>query len=393
MSFVERSPAELIAAGTAALNDGRPAEAAELFARAAALRPGDARLAYQLGLARHRAHGPEAALAAFRAAEAVAGRMRGDAAAPDLAMDLADGATSPATFRALVAMPHHCRADRREKVTRKARALERVLDRLCELYSPRSWTLDGAHCGQPANAQTSTDLDVVILTTGEDHALDQLEIDASLFQHQPTGAEPEGLGYEAHRLIWETAGRYDFVLYLEDDVLLTDPDMFHKLRWFNQTFGSDYCLHPRAFESTLRDGSGRVYVRGEAGDEDVEAVARAHFKAGEDPLVGWYAGRSLRFVAPDALYAGCFALSGEQALMWCDSPHFMDGDMSYGGPRRSAAGLGLAKCFDLRQPHADDAGFFHVRRQGDFQLRQHQAHAVGARAAQAVAALSDPTRR
>ena len=73
--------------------------------------------------------------------------------------------------------------------------------------------------------------------------------------------DPRLLGFEAQRVLLEaahaaeTAGEpFDYIAFLEDDILLTDADFFLKLRCFNRAFGDQYLLMPNRIETMEHHG-------------------------------------------------------------------------------------------------------------------------------------------
>ena len=83
--------------------------------------------------------------------------------------------------------------------------------------------------------------------------------------------DPRLLGFEAQRVLFEaspaaeTAGEpFDYIAFLEDDILLTDADFFLKLRCFNRAFGDQYLLMPNRIETMERQGQlRRFYIDGD----------------------------------------------------------------------------------------------------------------------------------
>jgi hypothetical protein len=58
--------------------------------------------------------------------------------------------------------------------------------------------------------------------------------------------------------------------------------------------------------------------------------------------------------------AGCFFLNDEQLSILVDSPHFLDGDVSYLSPLDSAVTLSVMKTFRIYKPALDQAWFLEV---------------------------------
>ena len=62
----------------------------------------------------------------------------------------------------------------------------------------------------------------------------------------------------------ESMGKpYDYIAYLEDDIIINDADFFLKLRLFNRTFGNQYLLMPNRIETLEVSGQlRRFYIDG-----------------------------------------------------------------------------------------------------------------------------------
>ena len=166
--------------------------------------------------------------------------------------------------------------------------------------------------------------------------------------------DPRLLGFEAQRVLLEafhaaeTAGEpFDYVAFLEDDILLTDADFFLKLRCFNQAFGDHYLLMPNRIETMERQGQlRRFYIDGDYNP----AASEAYRHSTEQLLCFPHLGEMVRFEQPSNLHSGCFFLNRAQARTYAGSGHAAAIDTSFHGPLESAATLGMLKTFQLMKP-------------------------------------------
>jgi len=118
-----------------------------------------------------------------------------------------------------------------------------------------------------ANTDEAHHLDVVICTTGEHHLLSRLALSSEFYRHQPTKAKPPLLGFECHAVLRDGLGNYDYYCYVEDDVLVYDPLLFVKLKWFTDWAGNatmSFSTFTRSLFPTAPASSGRSVVSARA---------------------------------------------------------------------------------------------------------------------------------
>ena len=103
----------------------------------------------------------------------------------------------------------------------------------------------------------------------------------------------------------ETAGEpFDYIAYMEDDILLTDADFFLKLRYFNRAFGDQYLLMPNRIETLEQQGQlRRFYI-----DGDYNPAASAAYRRSSDQVLCFpHLGEMVRFEQPSNLHSGSFS--------------------------------------------------------------------------------------
>jgi hypothetical protein len=208
-----------------------------------------------------------------------------------------------------------------------------------------------------ANADFSTQIDVVICTTQGKHLIAELGIPHQLYHHQPTDAEPMLLGFACHQVLRSQLGNYDWYCYLEDDILINDPLFFSKMEWFMSLYGEDVVLAPHRFERSATEPAHKMYVDGSVRPDftnpwqDVED--RRELEA--DTM-----GLKLKFERwPNPNWGG-FCLSSLQMEKWSKQPYFLDRDCSFAGSIESACNLGIIKTFRQYKPSPKCASFFEV---------------------------------
>ena len=180
--------------------------------------------------------------------------------------------------------------------------------------------------------------------------------------------DPRLLGFEAQRVLLEAfhaaeiAGEpFDYIAFLEDDILLTDADFFLKLRCFNRAFGDQYLLMPNRIETMECQGQlRRFYIDGnynpaasEAYRQSLGPVALLSIILGK-----WCVSSNLR----TSIQVVFFSTASKREIRWkwpCCSNRYQ-----FHGPLESAATLGMLKTFQLMKPAPENGRFLTVEHGG-----------------------------
>lgn len=220
---------------------------------------------------------------------------------------------------------------------------------------------------QPANTRLKTLLHVVVCTTGGRHLLDGSGVAPEFYHHHQTRAEPMHLGFECHKVLRDRWGNYDYYGYLEDDLIVHDPSLFLKLRWFERLAGTDALLLPNRYEGGTEPLVNKAYV-----DGDLAERATAAFQDVRDrpEISGSWLDVPVVFRRPLNPHSGCFFLTGEQLGHWMKQPYFLNGDTSFIGPLESAATLGIQKAFRIYKPAAENGSFLEIEHAGSGFLKK-----------------------
>lgn len=268
-------------------------------------------------------------------------------------------------MRALIAIPHYYEPSGDQAhgslgpdAQQRVWALMQCLRSLWGVFGgpQEMWARRGERLA-PGPANQGHTLDVVICTTGERHLLDQIVVPAALYRRQATEAQPTLLGFECHAVLAAQVGRYDFYCYLEDDLLLHDPQFFAKLTWFNALAGDDCVLQPNRFEFVYTPQQiKKVYIDFEFADGRGESATQR--------ITAPYLGEEIAWRRASNPHAGCFFLNDRQMAHWASQPTFRDRDASFVGPLESAASLGLARTFQVYKPAPGNANFLELQHYG-----------------------------
>jgi glycosyltransferase involved in cell wall biosynthesis len=274
-------------------------------------------------------------------------------------------------MRVLFALPHYfhtepgnsarhgsLRADPRPRL----RALANGLVGIQQTFGPRQCAIDIARRAvAPANRPVGS-ADVIVCTTGGRHLLDRLPLDSRYFTHRPTDADPRLLGFECHAALRDRlSDGYDYYCYLEDDLLIRDPQFFAKLRWFDRTFGAGALLVPNRYEVGRGRRVDKIYV-----DGPIRPRATAAY---QDPtevpsLEAEVLGAGVAFERTTNPHSGGFFLTHGQMTAWAAKPYFLDRDTGFVGPLESAATLGVMRTFRVYKPAATNASFLELEHAG-----------------------------
>jgi hypothetical protein len=214
---------------------------------------------------------------------------------------------------------------------------------------------------ESANAPIAAEVHVVVCTTGGRHLLEAAALDPALYHHHPTPAEPEWLGLECRAVLRDRWGNYDWYGYLEDDLIVHDPWLFAKLRWFIDQAGRDRLLLPNRFERGNHPLVTKAYIDGDL----AEQVVAPHQDVRETrELTGTALGVPVTFRRPLNPHSGCYFLDAEQMAAFARRPDFLAKDAAFVGPLESAATLGVMRTFKLYKPAPTNASFLEIEHAG-----------------------------
>lgn len=210
--------------------------------------------------------------------------------------------------------------------------------------------------GMVVRRSTGCSIDVVLAVHGDHHLAGAIDAPDRVEVVHFDNRHPKLLGFGCHELMAKRRGAYDFYVFLEDDLVISDPDFFTKQRWFRDVFGPEAgLLQPNRYE--IGPKATRVYVDGDLPDR----VLRRDLPSGEPHLTSAWLGRPLRFDRRNNPLSGCFVLSAAQLDRWVADPVFLDFDQSFIGTLESAQILGPLKLFPVYKPAFVNPTFLEVR--------------------------------
>jgi len=179
--------------------------------------------------------------------------------------------------------------------------------------------------------------------------------------------DPMFIEFYVQDLFLARKDRFDWFLFLEDDIQLVDPCFLEKIDEFNRLAGDPSALLvPHRFE--LDEGR-KHYV-----DRDFRNAAWGHAdgRNAEDVVnrlttlscESAFAGRKVFFAEFTNPHAACYCLTRSQLERWVRTGRTWHGKVSWIGPLESAATGSLFECFDLYKPHPANKWYLEVRHAG-----------------------------
>jgi hypothetical protein len=271
-------------------------------------------------------------------------------------------------MKILVTIPHFFRTQENAKYGSqrnpepRIQALTSSILSLQQLFGkPQLMIKVGERIAIPANNLQSTNIDIFICTTGDNHLIEKIPLSQDLFKHYKTNAEPLLLGFECHEILQKNIDKYDYYCYLEDDIIIRDAQFFTKLNWFNLVTDYQKLLQPNRYEVGLNQYTGKCYVDGDL----LPRVTAPFQNVNDEPeLKGQVMNNPVIFRRALNPHSGCFFLNNEQMKYWAEKEYFLDKDTNFIGALESIATLGIMKTFKLYKPAPESADFLEVHHWG-----------------------------
>ncbi len=248
-------------------------------------------------------------------------------------------------------------------------ALRQLIIQLHQLFGEPAAVLNHMDRKVEAVADGGGRLDIRICIEEPNHLINDLtNLKPGFTAVSCKPSDPLLLGFCCHQVLAEAWAEacaagipYDYVCYLEDDILITDADFFLKLRMFNNAFGDAYLLMPNRLETAEHLAQvRRFYIDGNYNP----AATSSYRKSGDRVLALNHLGEMVQFEQPSNLHSGCFFLNRSQAAVYFASEQSRIIDTGFHGPLESAATLGMLKTFQLMKPSLTNGRFLSVQHAG-----------------------------
>lgn len=271
-------------------------------------------------------------------------------------------------MKILVVMPHYYYAQsegarfrslRPSALEPRTRMLEEVVGRLQLYFGGKAFgAIHDKKSFIPIEGVDQIDLRIV--TVKDRHLLTYARIPAESFTHVQVDIDPLTLGFHAHTILQENAGKYDYYVYLEDDILIEDPDLFLKIGYLNraatQAGITNALFQPQRYESALGLGAREKQLY-----NAIVMDYQTELRASERVLAAEYLGRRVHFEVTTLPHAGCFFLNEQQLNTLVGKENFGHLDRMWVTPLDTAATYAIGMNFKVYKPVLSDYLFLAVR--------------------------------
>lgn len=237
--------------------------------------------------------------------------------------------------RVMVSIPHITsieEAKDREKAVVKIERLKNTIDGILSSL---------AHC----------DLTIVISTLPGRHItayLPEYQINCISVKEEPE-CDPMYVEFRIQDEFMEKLDEFDWFLFIEDDIILSDSFILEKLEKFNLKFGDGRSvLFPNRYEmweSTKR----YIDLTIMNSDKIWNGISTVEIEG-------------VKFAECANPHAALYCLSKHQMKIWSESEReWKNKVFAFGGPLEAAATYSLLECFSLYKPHPSNLHFFEVK--------------------------------
>lgn len=214
--------------------------------------------------------------------------------------------------------------------------------------------------------QTSdgVDLKILVFTPQEANLIDALPVDKNITIIQTKTDDFKKIPIFASRYLLENCDDYDLIAYIEDDILIQDPDLFLKIEYLVSQTSPNYAFIPHRCEHI--PGRGDVILSGDpdGGRPDL------FWDTGEKLTVPWPLGSRIFYRATNP-HSGCYFLTRLQAQKVRDFWNSKNWKMlwSIAGPLENAASGMLIPVLKVMKPIPEHYRFLMVRHQDNLWQR------------------------
>ena len=251
----------------------------------------------------------------------------------------------------------------------KQEALRRATIENLNRHSQRHWIHASLGKAKPVvtreqSTSDGVDLTIQLYTPPSASLADTLPMDPNLQLIDPGVDDFTQVPKVSSRCALELAEHYDIVGYMEDDLLIEDPNFFEKLHYLHRTVPDIFAFLPHRCEHI--PGNGDVILSGDpdGGRNDL------FWATGETIEVPWPT-TNKKFYRATNPHSGCFFLSQKQALrvraFWEEMQWSSDFVLS--GPLEQAGSGLLLPVLKLMKPVVEHYRFLMIRHQDELWKR------------------------
>lgn len=202
------------------------------------------------------------------------------------------------------------------------------------------------------------DLKILIFTPPEANLIEALPIDPNLTILKTKLEDFQQIPLSASRYLLENCDDYDLIAYIEDDIVIQDPEFFLKIKYLVEQTNDNYAFIPHRCEHI--PGKGDVILSGDpdGGRPDL------FWDTGEKLVISWPLG-SRTFYRATNPHSGCYFLTRPQAQKVRDFWVYKNWKLLWtlAGPLESAASGMLLPILKVMKPIPEHYRFLMVRHQ------------------------------
>jgi len=236
----------------------------------------------------------------------------------------------PKVFAAVAHITSVEESNNPEKAAAKIERLRHTIDGLLTSF---------AHC----------DLTITIQTLPNRHVtayLPEYQIKCIQIQEGPE-CDPMFVEFRLQEEFVERVEKFDWFLFIEDDIVLYDAFVLEKLEKFNLESGYEKAiLYPNRFEM---DRGIKRYI---------DLIIEREFSWNQLSSVEIEGVKFAEFSNPNSAF---YCLSIKQMKQWIKSGRIFKNQVVNVGPLESAATFCLLECFSIYKPHPSNLNYFEVR--------------------------------
>jgi len=202
------------------------------------------------------------------------------------------------------------------------------------------------------------DLEILLFTVQEANLIEALPDDANLTILKTDLQDLKQIPLSTSRYLLERCDEYDMIAYIEDDILIQDPEFFPKITYLVEQTNDNYAFIPHRCEHI--PGKGDVILSGDpdGGRPDL------FWDTGEKLTIPWPLGARTFYRATNP-HSGCYFLTHSQAKKVRDFWASKNWNLSWklAGPLEHAASGMLLPVMKVMKPIPNHYRFLMVRHQ------------------------------
>lgn len=253
--------------------------------------------------------------------------------------------------RIAVAIPHYYKYNAASKyqsgratAQERAEALKRCIQGIHTSLDSSTYATDQVGIFSEIHKKEKYEIDITVCVNENNHVLELLGLPEEAYHIKNIqGINPLYLGYECHDVLQNKYQEgYDYLIFIEDDVVLDDEQAIQKIDCFCKEFGPSYLLQPNRYE--YADGLRTKYFI----EWSKKVFKRITNREG------------LSFVQIDNPHAGCFFMNRSQMERMINGGLLGKRCADFVSPLDSAATYAIMNTFSVMKPALENAFYFQL---------------------------------